>query len=471
MEALLATASAEVRRLQALLDEARKTQNAFFEEYQACDSLLSPVRRIPEELLSEVFLWLFPVKPAILKEKHVLRLQDLQLVCRKWRNTAHTCHTLWWGRDIRPPIDRDSRPNVDALRLSLSRAGSTPTWLTLRGDGTLRSLGEPSDESLLRFLATEVRNMTHLALLDIPTLLIQALLRIAGEESDLTQDSWSFKTIESLSMKGDTPRQPLDFPGHDTHELLPNLKTLSISLVILPPFQTPLATLEVLRLSHFACHADQLFGAICSFPALKELTISRIHIDDGFLDPNGRFAKEISAMNITQLVVEGHSSCSVIMPPFKLPHLEELSLERMDIEDHYWYLDVYAITNFLGKHPLKVLSLEKIVQYTDSGEIARFIPFAAGAQEIRVPSFKFIASLKKQKQKAHLVGVTRIVASEAPSLGLMERMLSVFEDRWRLHRGPDVEIGVKDEWPAWVSRPRHEWPRRMQRVGVRMLDV
>jgi hypothetical protein len=43
IEALLSTASAEVRRLQSLLDAARRHHEAVLEEHLACNGLLSPI--------------------------------------------------------------------------------------------------------------------------------------------------------------------------------------------------------------------------------------------------------------------------------------------------------------------------------------------------------------------------------------------------------------------------------------------
>ncbi|KAH6901261.1 hypothetical protein BKA70DRAFT_691706 [Coprinopsis sp. MPI-PUGE-AT-0042] len=268
IEGLLSAASAEVRRMQNLLDAAQRAHAALLAEHLACDSLLSPIRRVPEEILSEVFLWIFD-HPMALKEQDIMRLTQLQLVCKKWRNAAHSCHELWRGLDIRPPVDKNWNPNVAALQRWFSRAGSdAPLSLTLRGDDTLRHLGKPSDESLIRYLAAESRNLTHLALLKIPSIFLQLMAQTAVEDLHPNRDSWSWKTLESLYMEGNSPQHPFVFPTIPL--LLPRLRILSLSGVILhtgPDGHLP--SVEVLHLGAFSLRRAEVLQLNQRFPFLK----------------------------------------------------------------------------------------------------------------------------------------------------------------------------------------------------------
>ncbi|KAH6901262.1 hypothetical protein BKA70DRAFT_1523147 [Coprinopsis sp. MPI-PUGE-AT-0042] len=464
IEGLLSTASAEVRRIQTLLDAAHQAHDALFEEHLACNSLLSPIRRVPEEILSEILLWTFD-HPVALKELDIMRLTHLQLVCRKWRNAAHSCHELWRGLDIRTPMDGNREPNVAVFQRWFSRAGSdAPLSLALRGVDDTRVLGGPSDEALVRYLAAESRNLAYLALLKVPTFFTQSMLNTAREDLHPQQDSQCWSTLRTLSLEGNSPHDPLHFPANP--HLLPHLRTLSLTGAVMQPGPNEqLPSVEFLYLGTFSCDASTFFTTVSAFPSLKELKISEADVT-GELEPGTKLAKTINRMKISRVVLAQHESRLFLGMEPRLPFLEELRLEDMYLGDGWW---LQYTTQFLGRHPLKLLSLEGLLDLggDDAGQLSRLSKSISNVREIHVPSFEFLGSLKKQKKRAYFADTTRIIATKGPTPGLMERMFRVFEDRRRLSRA-EMEIGVREGWPAWFHRDG--WPGRMQQVGVSIVE-
>ena len=111
---LLADSMAQAReRLQEL--------EAEYERYRAC---LSAIRRIPVEILGEIFYHAAPSRRELVK---------LELVCTKWREAALLSHQLWSRVDIRQPsnLGKHVYPRIAKW---LSRSGCVPRILNVSED-------------------------------------------------------------------------------------------------------------------------------------------------------------------------------------------------------------------------------------------------------------------------------------------------------------------------------------------------
>ncbi|KAF6747450.1 hypothetical protein DFP72DRAFT_1149301 [Ephemerocybe angulata] len=117
-----------IRDLVDKISELRKLEV----ELERHRAILSPVRRVPREVLGYVFTFLHPyeheekVRDAA-GRKDILRLS---LVCKLWRDATLVTHELWTGLQIKP---RHTLESLKPLETWLSQAGSLPRRLQYQG--------------------------------------------------------------------------------------------------------------------------------------------------------------------------------------------------------------------------------------------------------------------------------------------------------------------------------------------------
>lgn len=112
-------------QLEGLQAERDRISQALDEQH----SLLAPIRNVPDELLSEIFLLPVEEPPVTPKEEGEFLLA-ITAVCRRWRTLAITTKLLWCSMDF----DDEFTPPVELVQTWLTRAGHTPLQLTMRWD-------------------------------------------------------------------------------------------------------------------------------------------------------------------------------------------------------------------------------------------------------------------------------------------------------------------------------------------------
>ncbi|KAJ7045142.1 hypothetical protein C8F04DRAFT_525034 [Mycena alexandri] len=99
---------------------------------QRCRSILSPIRRLPPEILTHIFILTTPVEEAGNLPWHRSLEQSpwiLGHICRRWRAVALTSPALWSSIVIQNiySSDDDSEPcSIPMLKAQLTRSGSYP---------------------------------------------------------------------------------------------------------------------------------------------------------------------------------------------------------------------------------------------------------------------------------------------------------------------------------------------------------
>ncbi|KAF5309587.1 hypothetical protein D9611_013946 [Ephemerocybe angulata] len=97
-------------------------------------AILSPVRRVPREVLGHIFTFLDPYEHEEKVRNAVGRADFVSLplscVCKLWREATLVTHELWTGLKIRPRHTLESLESVEAW---FSRAGSLPRRLPYQG--------------------------------------------------------------------------------------------------------------------------------------------------------------------------------------------------------------------------------------------------------------------------------------------------------------------------------------------------
>ncbi|KAJ7145778.1 hypothetical protein C8R44DRAFT_655707 [Mycena epipterygia] len=116
-EAELATLAAEISKLQFALETLQSTHTHLASEINQYNSILAPIRRLPPEIVGEVFLYFVPSLHHDFRDtspdRRVERPWKLGHICRLWRTIALSLGQLWSVVDIsatdRPPECRVRR--------------------------------------------------------------------------------------------------------------------------------------------------------------------------------------------------------------------------------------------------------------------------------------------------------------------------------------------------------------------------
>ncbi|KAJ7736824.1 hypothetical protein B0H16DRAFT_109320 [Mycena metata] len=154
---------AEILRLRAVLAKTERDR-AFIEDYsRLCRCTLAPIRRVPSEILVEIFTLFLPevwdtfiledapageVPEDVLGRAANVDLLRISQVCPRWYRLVMGTPSLWSAMDLVFYGDLHDRM-IGVLSSSLERGGNTPLDVRLRSDGFDRR-HEPALDVLVR---------------------------------------------------------------------------------------------------------------------------------------------------------------------------------------------------------------------------------------------------------------------------------------------------------------------------------
>ncbi|KAF7328294.1 F-box domain-containing protein [Mycena sanguinolenta] len=118
--ARLATLNAEISRLKNRLRELKDERTALSEFHSQNTRIISPVRRIPAEILGEIFSWTLPSMHEGFDTEECPWV--LTHVCRRWRAVALSTPSLWSLITI--DFSNEQKYPLQMIRLQLKRARS-----------------------------------------------------------------------------------------------------------------------------------------------------------------------------------------------------------------------------------------------------------------------------------------------------------------------------------------------------------
>ncbi|KAJ7457784.1 hypothetical protein FB451DRAFT_1274195 [Mycena latifolia] len=134
----LARHDMEVARFQAALVRAVSERTIAQAYVEGCHSMFAPIRRLPAELLVEIFFYFLPPFPAFpsseKKALDLLRNVDilhLAHVCSYWRVIAMGTTALWSSIVIRNDLDCTPHKIRNTISLALQRSGASPLTIQL----------------------------------------------------------------------------------------------------------------------------------------------------------------------------------------------------------------------------------------------------------------------------------------------------------------------------------------------------
>ncbi|KAJ7230268.1 hypothetical protein GGX14DRAFT_692091 [Mycena pura] len=138
LDARLALLDDEIARLKAWVEQLEEEHLAIGTRRQCNRAVLSPLRRIPPEVLAEVFLWSLP---PIYGDYNLDVKQSpwvLTHVCSRWRTVALSTSSLWSRILITysPGNDSSSAYPLPLVKAHIQRSGSQQLAVTFRGRET-----------------------------------------------------------------------------------------------------------------------------------------------------------------------------------------------------------------------------------------------------------------------------------------------------------------------------------------------
>ncbi|KAF7298726.1 hypothetical protein MIND_00820100 [Mycena indigotica] len=216
IRAFLAESQARVDSLNEAIAKLQEERDKLMEHITAHQVLCAPIRRLPPDVLRELFAQCLPVGrncAMSAREGPIL----LGRICSSWRSLVRHTPELWSRLHVvEPPLSTwygavshriqsaKVQQRLQAIKLWLDRAGSLPLSISFQRDGergTNSATMTRNNSTLLPFLASYVPRCTSLHL-DCPAVLFDELAHIPSEQrviiEDITlQGGWSIDRTSS----------------------------------------------------------------------------------------------------------------------------------------------------------------------------------------------------------------------------------------------------------------------------------
>ncbi|KAF7304294.1 Ubiquitin-conjugating enzyme e2 [Mycena chlorophos] len=296
----------------------------------ACKAMVAPVRRLPDEVLREIFalvppvgqlylIWESPTKEndwhAVAKT-HLLRLAR---VCSRWRRVVQSSPSLWadikLDMDVWPYDNRRAR-YIDALRRTLQLSGECSLDVDLAGTPT-RDVADMLADSCIRW--------RHLRLSLSEAERAESVSLFAGRMSSLRTASIKFRS-SGIALAWTIPRQPVyaDLFGPNT-ELQHLYLSLPVGLHISPFPWANLRSLHIKPSSDYAI--DDVLDVLNEIPEMERDLV--LNLDIGHYEIKRPFGKPprdpiLSQTNILHLQSISSESLASLMSCLTLLRLREL---------------------------------------------------------------------------------------------------------------------------------------------------
>ncbi|KAI5896755.1 uncharacterized protein SCHCODRAFT_02493119 [Schizophyllum commune H4-8] len=130
-------------------------------------SLLAPVRRLPQEILSDIFLLALPTD----YHHHPAGRTPLNIaeVCYTWRETALGTAALWANLNIRPSSAQEALQWVDVANRYLFRSRQVSLRISIDASNFDREIGKAAeDTNIWSYIASQTHRLHSLSLSRVP---------------------------------------------------------------------------------------------------------------------------------------------------------------------------------------------------------------------------------------------------------------------------------------------------------------
>jgi len=298
---------AEIETLRATLsrlEEARDRANGYISLHQ---SLFSPIRRLPAEIMNEIFAYCCSDSVVIASRSDNLSSVTLSHVCHYWRALLLSSGELWAA--IRVRLGRGTGAHFDGplklLKLYLERSCSYPLSLTARDPFSLKDqrLLSPLIEHSHRWKQFDVHRsvLGHLSTIKNNLPVLETLQIIDGGAHDITVDCF------------------VDAPKLQTLILNGSFYGLAIDL------QLPWNQLTVLHFTHTVLHETLHVLSLCR--NVVSCSIKDTQIDDRVSPPHCKLPGLRSIRLGGQIQWPQSHLLHALFSAFTLPSLTAVEME------------------------------------------------------------------------------------------------------------------------------------------------
>jgi hypothetical protein len=231
-EADLLAYDRDIDLLEAVLESRRRERQALEEFRKLHASLLSPIRRLPSELLFEIFMLL--ATNSLRRSSSRDATFVLGAVCRDWRKLALSAPRLWCS--IYVDLDRcDSEARADMVRTWIERSGHYPLSFGLENFGVL------DNHPVIDIVIRHSHRLQHLEVTAPPTAM-KILAPLKGR----------LPMLQSLLLRD--PTYEPSSPPCDIFADAPELRMLNILWGYLDSFDLPFGQIVHFSTETFATH-------------------------------------------------------------------------------------------------------------------------------------------------------------------------------------------------------------------------
>ncbi|KAJ6508328.1 hypothetical protein C8R45DRAFT_440055 [Mycena sanguinolenta] len=222
----MARIDTQIEAMEIALGQLKKHRASLKLQINAHLALISPIRRVPQDVLLEIFQPCLPTEHNALIDYAEAPLL-LGRICRHWRAIAHSTPMLWSSIHI-PSLDyHNTPPNIlsrfeGIVKAWLERSGSCPLSVSLHDPSFY---GTFADHPLILELLSISRRLRHLELTG-HAWLFHPLLRLGSEDMPLLKRLWlkstedypevitafHIPTLEDVVLRGHMPWDPPTLP-------------------------------------------------------------------------------------------------------------------------------------------------------------------------------------------------------------------------------------------------------------------
>ncbi|KAF8213850.1 hypothetical protein K438DRAFT_1802372 [Mycena galopus ATCC 62051] len=244
-EAQLARIDAQIKEMEIALGRLKEQRASLKQPIDAHRALISPIRRIPQDVLLEIFLSCLPSEHNAIIDPAEAPLV-LGCICRHWRSVAYSTPMLWSSMHI-PSLEYFRMPaNMlsgleRAVEAWLDRSGTCPLSISIFDRFNYFSPSLEKHPIVLQLLQVS-RRLRHLTL-EGDVQLFRPLLRLGPEELPLLTAMWMHTTVNLLVD---------DHPDLTNALGIPTLEDVALIFAVTKPLALPLKWSEPTRL-RFEC--------------------------------------------------------------------------------------------------------------------------------------------------------------------------------------------------------------------------
>jgi hypothetical protein len=307
----------EIARLQPFQKELQSTWKTLIDQETHLSNLISPLRRLPPELLSEVFIHRsakFDSCPSPLV---------LSQVCRDWRKVALSTPALWSFLSLR---DRRTYRDYDPIplaRIWLSRSGQTMLSISIQ-----LLYRQTAVEPFFELICDFSHRLKALSVTAAPNHIFALLSTPCG-----------FPSLEWLSLSANST----SVPEKAAMIVAPKLTTLSVSDPHLyHDIGLPYSQLIELRIRRTG--VQKCLSLIASCPSLQSCSIDDIYATLSSPPTLIPIVSNIRSLSLTSL----HSiKLTDLLRKLNLPLLSEFQISTLDsMNDVSWFKDLAERSQF-----------------------------------------------------------------------------------------------------------------------------